>query len=667
MKESNPSVTPSLAHDATVDATDPSKAASNDETIASTVVEPTTTNNDERMDHGTLALELEECSPSDNMTDEKDAFVDPDKETREPGAVKVDDGDGTCRNAKDDNKHITLELEECSPSDNMTDEKDAFVDPDKETREPGAVKVDSDGTCRNAKDDDKHISTIDPALEMVPDNELTPSCAPSDVTEDGEATKKPGSATFVKQSADDPRAASFKADVYARLFPEQHAPHSVQDAQLGSALVADGILDPALEMLPDNELTPSCASFVAPDDGKSEKPGSATFFKQSTDDPRAADFKADSFARLFPEQQRAPPPVPPRAAQPGLVDGIFDPALIKSSEPPTTTTPCAAPDAAAADKEESKKPGSASFVRDDDDVDPRAASFKADVYARLFPKQQHAPPAPVVQGAHQPGSSTLVVDGFNDDHHAAAAVGDLREDTVFFRGDDELEEPVLYSSDHPDQTASLHDSNNAILTAELVDDTQFESRIQEEIQQRLRDSTVVGEVVPDNGEKGSTKQKKMFLFILLVLGGVLGAVLGSVLGKNNNEEAPQLSNDELLLGLLTPISGDAILNESTPQFEAFQWMAFEDTAMLHPNVTSPSVLIDRYVAALLYFSTGGPHWFDSVEFLGNSSVCEWNAGNKTGDDDTGVHCNLQGSVVQIRLGKSGITLIGKPLLQESFC
>ena len=500
MKESNPS-------DTTVAAADPSKAG-NDGTIASTaIVEPTTTNNhnDGRMDNGTL--ELEKRSPSDaNVADEEVPFASPDKETRKPGAVKVDGTDDTCRTAKDDG--------------------------------------------------DEHISTP----EMVPENEPAPPCARVEAKEDGES-KKPGSATSVKQSTDDPRAASFKADVYARLFPQPYGPSAAQGAQPGSALVHDdGISDPAREvMVPDDERAPPSAPFPVKDDEEAtKKPGSRNLIKQSTEDPRAA-------------------------------------------------------------------------------------AFKADVYARLF-SQQYGPAA---AEAAQPGSTS--VDGTLD--HQAAAVSDLHddEDTVSFH-DNELQDPVFYGDD-PDQTATFKDSR-AILTAELVDDTDVEARIQEEIDQRMKDSAVIAEVVPDNEEKERrAKQTKLILAALLVLGIVLGAVLGSVLSKNE-EEVPQLSDEELLLELLTPISGDAILNESTPQFEAFQWMTYEDSAvLLGINSNTPSaVLIDRFVISLLFFATGGPDWFDKMNFLTNSSVCDWHS-QQSKNCEYGVFCNSAGSVVRLSIGK----------------
>jgi hypothetical protein len=56
------------------------------------------------------------------------------------------------------------------------------------------------------------------------------------------------------------------------------------------------------------------------------------------------------------------------------------------------------------------------------------------------------------------------------------------------------------------------------------------------------------------------------------------------------------------------------------------WLAFEDPAMLPIKDTDASTLIERYALAVLYFSTGGPQWASSVNFLSNDSVCDWKDG-----------------------------------------
>jgi hypothetical protein len=73
-----------------------------------------------------------------------------------------------------------------------------------------------------------------------------------------------------------------------------------------------------------------------------------------------------------------------------------------------------------------------------------------------------------------------------------------------------------------------------------------------------------------------------------------------------------------------------MFNETTPQFQAFNWLAFEDPAMLPFKQTNTSILIGRYVLAVVYFSTGGPDWFDQTRFLSNYSFCDWQAEKPSG-------------------------------------
>jgi hypothetical protein len=67
----------------------------------------------------------------------------------------------------------------------------------------------------------------------------------------------------------------------------------------------------------------------------------------------------------------------------------------------------------------------------------------------------------------------------------------------------------------------------------------------------------------------------------------------------------------------------------TPQYQALNWLADVDRANLDFALLSSDELLERFVLerfvmALLYFSTGGETWDDSSGFLSASSVCSWN-------------------------------------------
>jgi hypothetical protein len=99
---------------------------------------------------------------------------------------------------------------------------------------------------------------------------------------------------------------------------------------------------------------------------------------------------------------------------------------------------------------------------------------------------------------------------------------------------------------------------------------------------------------------------------------------------------------------------EALGNESSPQFQALQWLANNDTAMLDLD-DRPTEIVERYVLVLLYFSTSAEGRLNAtssegglnmLNFLSASSVCDWNNGER------GAFCNEDAFFVALRLGKS---------------
>jgi hypothetical protein len=88
---------------------------------------------------------------------------------------------------------------------------------------------------------------------------------------------------------------------------------------------------------------------------------------------------------------------------------------------------------------------------------------------------------------------------------------------------------------------------------------------------------------------------------------------------------------------------EALQDDSSPQFLALRWLANNDTMVLDLDSTCPAILVERYVLAVLYFSTSG---LDVLNFLSASSICEWN------NEDGGVDCNEDDLVVALFLGMS---------------
>jgi hypothetical protein len=93
---------------------------------------------------------------------------------------------------------------------------------------------------------------------------------------------------------------------------------------------------------------------------------------------------------------------------------------------------------------------------------------------------------------------------------------------------------------------------------------------------------------------------------------------------------------------------------SMPQFQAAFWISeLDELAFTIPDSRShPNYLpfVQRYVLALLYFSTGGHKWKEKHSFLGKQDVCNWFTDLTFKKDENltlGVTCNNLGKVKQL--------------------
>jgi hypothetical protein len=116
-------------------------------------------------------------------------------------------------------------------------------------------------------------------------------------------------------------------------------------------------------------------------------------------------------------------------------------------------------------------------------------------------------------------------------------------------------------------------------------------------------------------------------------------------------EVSQTLSPHTAEGKLLSISGDAIYNNSTSQYAAYQWLRHSDPAKLDLDGLSDQELIQRYVSALFYFSLDGENWIDQYGFLGEANVCEWNDGSTR--TTMGIVCDQPGTIEGSRVTKYG--------------
>jgi len=97
------------------------------------------------------------------------------------------------------------------------------------------------------------------------------------------------------------------------------------------------------------------------------------------------------------------------------------------------------------------------------------------------------------------------------------------------------------------------------------------------------------------------------------------------------------------------------MDTDSPQYQAACWMIYDDP--YHVTVADNS-LVQRYILAVLFFSTNGWDWYWKLSFLSPVSECNWNRyWPMRYETDLeyqlfGVECNENGNVAKIRLSKS---------------
>jgi hypothetical protein len=94
-------------------------------------------------------------------------------------------------------------------------------------------------------------------------------------------------------------------------------------------------------------------------------------------------------------------------------------------------------------------------------------------------------------------------------------------------------------------------------------------------------------------------------------------------------------------------------DENSALTKALEWMIQEDENF-EIGKTQPDILLERFILAVFYHTTGGPTWhydwedvpnYLSTIFLSNTSVCDWRG--LDGLDDQGVFCDNDSRVVGI--------------------
>jgi hypothetical protein len=201
------------------------------------------------------------------------------------------------------------------------------------------------------------------------------------------------------------------------------------------------------------------------------------------------------------------------------------------------------------------------------------------------------------------------------------------------------------------------------IVAHLADDADIEARIAERLQKEIRetleqerlgqpsdDVIIVATKMKDeeNVSVCGLQKRTVWSLICLSLLGIGGIVGGVVyrLGNDDTVATPQL--DPLLQELkpwIAPTEDDLLpFNEfSSPQSRALAWLKVDPITM--STGRDVSIVLERYVPAVIYFSTIGSGWDDRYNFLSDADVCTWNNGKDRANGGRGVFCSTDDKTI----------------------
>lgn len=100
---------------------------------------------------------------------------------------------------------------------------------------------------------------------------------------------------------------------------------------------------------------------------------------------------------------------------------------------------------------------------------------------------------------------------------------------------------------------------------------------------------------------------------------------------------PTIDSSKLLQILTTVSDPSSLTSKHTEQFKAFMWMSRADPSPLNLDTTPYSIIVQKYIMALMYVSTNGSEWKNQNSFLTSANVCDWQ----------GLTCNDDGNIVSL--------------------
>lgn len=179
----------------------------------------------------------------------------------------------------------------------------------------------------------------------------------------------------------------------------------------------------------------------------------------------------------------------------------------------------------------------------------------------------------------------------------------------------------------------------------------------------------VEEVKASHAVRGRTTiSKKHYIIgaIVFLVFVISASILGVVVEKRklNAKVQTELEREEDILVFVSEYSNPtALVDRSSPQYQAAHWLAFEDTKLLP---LKGKRFLQRYALMVLYFATSGDQWLYDLNFSNaERDECHWNHSfRQLGGSSIvlGVGCNDDDQVTSIAIDAMGLAGILPPEL-----
>ena len=125
-------------------------------------------------------------------------------------------------------------------------------------------------------------------------------------------------------------------------------------------------------------------------------------------------------------------------------------------------------------------------------------------------------------------------------------------------------------------------------------------------------------------------------------------VPNATLNMDNPDFAFYYRRLERVISLRLPESKPLFKDPTSPQYRALEWLSTNPPSIEELKFRP---LMQKYMLAVLYYSTGGDQWLDNTGWMSTEDECEWFASSNTGS-----LCDLTGRVIEIDL--RGNNLVG---------